>query len=64
MEAQTLLVPKQVKSLLGLKRFSFIQPLLVFYKLSKVLKAQWIMKDIILPSKYLQQIKDLDRVSA
>lgn len=54
---QTLVMPQQVKELLHFKKSSLIQPLLSVYKLSKGLSMDWILKEIILPAKYKQQIR-------
>jgi len=63
-EGQILVVPKKVNELLGLRKFSFLTPVLTFYKLSRKLKLDWFMKNLILPKEYKKQIKDLDIVSS
>ena len=59
-EGQKLVVPKQVRSLLGLSSFSFLSPIVPIYKLSRSLKMDWIIKSAILPSDYKAQIRKLD----
>ena len=59
-EGQILVVPDDVKKLLNFKSFSLLTPLLLIYKISRSIKADWIIKSIILPHEYKQQIKDLD----
>lgn len=59
-EGQILLVPDKVKLLLGFRQRSFLTPLLYAYKLSRTLKLDWLVKAIILPSKYKKEISDLD----
>ncbi|MBD0332529.1 MAG: DUF2236 domain-containing protein [Chitinophagaceae bacterium] len=59
-EAQVLVVPKIVNELLQLGGISFLTPLLPFYKLSRNLKLDWLLKSIILPDEYKKQIKELD----
>jgi len=60
LESQILVVPSQVKKLLGLGKFSLISPLLIFYKLSRKLKMDWFLKSLIMPHNYKEQIKALD----
>jgi uncharacterized protein (DUF2236 family) len=64
LETQTLVVPQKVRKLLGLRRVSLLNPLIGLYKLSRRLKVDWLLKALILPSKYKKEIKALDIVSA
>ena len=59
-EGQILVVPPRVRSLLGFRRFSFLQLILPFYKLSKLLNLDKLIKSIILPSAYKKEIGQLD----
>jgi hypothetical protein len=59
-EGQILVVPRQVNELLGLGRFSWVTPLLPFYKWSKKMRLDEFFKNIILPEEYKAQIKELD----
>jgi hypothetical protein len=59
-EAQKLVVPQNVKQLLGMSRYSILTPVLFFYKIIRALKADWLLKSIILPPAYKSQIKALD----
>jgi hypothetical protein len=59
-EAQILVVPQRVNELLDLGRFSLLSPVIPIYKLSKKLKLDWLLKSLILPADYKEQIKDLD----
>ena len=61
-EGQVLVSPERVKSLLGLKKFSLLTPILGIYKLSRLVKLDWFMKSLVLPTEYKKQIKDLDIV--
>lgn len=61
-QAQIMVVPKRVNELLQFGKFSFLSPILPVYKLSDKLKLSWVVKSVILPSKYKKQIKDLDSV--
>lgn len=60
LETQILVVPQSVQALLGFRKISLLFPLLALYKLSKKLKIDWLLKVIILPSKYKKEIKALD----
>ncbi len=64
LEAQTLVVPPPVRNLLGFRKISFLSPLLGLYKLSRSIKADWLLKALILPSMYKNEIKALDNVPA
>jgi hypothetical protein len=59
-EAQMLVVPKHVKELLQLGSFSLLTPVVPLYKFSRIIKLDFIIKEILLPSKYKPQIKELD----
>ncbi len=61
LESQTLVVPQRVRELLAFRKVSFLYPLLNLYKLSRKLKLDWVLKELILPSKYKHEIKALDR---
>ncbi|MEP7372999.1 MAG: oxygenase MpaB family protein [Chitinophagaceae bacterium] len=59
-ESQKLVVPNHVKYLLGFGKFSWVTPLLSFYKLSRRFKMDMFLKSIILPSAYKKEISELD----
>lgn len=59
-EGQKLVVPTHVKNLLDFSDFSFITPVVPIYKVSRVMKMDWILKNILLPSDYKDQINELD----
>ncbi|MEO8088308.1 MAG: oxygenase MpaB family protein [Bacteroidota bacterium] len=59
-EAQKLVVPEHVKELLHFSEFSFLTPVVPVYKVSKLMKMDWLLKSILLPSDYKAQIKELD----
>ncbi|QHL85967.1 DUF2236 domain-containing protein [Nibribacter ruber] len=61
LEGQKLVIPARVKTLLGWQAPSLLPPLLLAYKASRIFKLDWFFKSILLPSGYLQQIKDLDQ---
>jgi hypothetical protein len=60
-EVQILVVPQKVKKLLNFGRVSSLSFLVPFYRLSRQLKVDWLLKSIILPSSYKTQIKALDQ---
>lgn len=64
LEAQTLVVPPPVRELLGFRRISFLSPLLSLYKLSQSIKIDGLLKALIMPPKYKDEIKRLDSVPA
>lgn len=59
-ESQKLVVPQRVKTLMGFGGVSFLKPLIPLYKLTRVFKAEWLLKNILLPPDYNAQIKALD----
>lgn len=61
-EGQIMVVPAKVRQLLHLRKFSFLTITLPLYKLSRSLKLDGIIKSIILPAKYKEEIKAMDVV--
>lgn len=61
-EAQKLVVPDRVRELLHFGESSLLAPAVPVYKISKLMKLDWLIKDILLPSEYEDQIKQLDVV--
>jgi uncharacterized protein (DUF2236 family) len=64
LEAQTLVVPQRVSELLNFRRISLLNPLIGLYKLSRIMKVDWLLKALILPSGYKKEIKALDNEPA
>jgi hypothetical protein len=60
-EVQTMVAPQRVHELLGLRKISFLYPLLVLYKISKSIKVDGLLKALVLPSKYKKEIQGLDK---
>ena len=60
-QAQLLVLPDKVSSMLSLGTFSFLGPVLQGYKLAKVWKIEGGLRNAILPAQYQQQISNLDR---
>lgn len=59
-EGQKLVVPNRVKKLLHFSDFSMLTPLIPLYKISRMMKMDWLLKSILLPSDYKDQINQLD----
>ena len=59
-EGQKLVVPERVKELLQFSDFSLLTPVVPLYKISKLMKVDWLLKNILLPSDYKDQINELD----
>jgi hypothetical protein len=59
-EGQKLIIPGKVRSLLGFSRFSFLTPILPFYKLSKWMHLDGLIKKLLLPKKYKREIREID----
>jgi hypothetical protein len=60
MQAQILVVPQIVNNMLKLGSLPLLKPVLIIYKLARLLKLHMILKNIILPPAYKQQVMDLD----
>ena len=61
LEAQKLVIPQQVATLLGFGKITFFYPAIVLYKISKNINVDRFLKALILPSKYKRQIWSLDK---
>ena len=59
-EGQKLVVPDRVKELLQFNDFSLLTPVVPVYKISRLMKMDWLLKNILLPSDYKDQINELD----
>lgn len=60
LESQKLVVPVRVKDLLGFNNINWLKIIVWFYKLSRIIKADGLLKSLILPKEYSAQIKALD----
>jgi len=60
-QVQVMLVPGRVRKLLKFKRFSVLKPVLWLYKMSRLIKLDWLLKQAILPAQYKVQIQGMDR---
>jgi uncharacterized protein (DUF2236 family) len=61
-QAQLLLVPKRVKDLLRLDGLSWLQPVLMVYKLFRLVNLQNILKNAILPPAYVARVQAMDSI--
>lgn len=61
-QAQVLVVPAEVNRSLSLGRVKWLMPVVYIYKFFRLIKLQDILKDAILPSAYLNQVKALDNI--
>lgn len=59
-EGQKLVVPDRVKELLHFGDFSFLTPVVPIYKISRLMKMEWLLKNALLPSDYKTQINELN----
>lgn len=59
-EGQKLVCPARVKELLQFSDFSLLTPVVPVYKVSKLMKMDWLLKSVLLPSDYKDQINELD----
>ena len=59
-QAQILIVPERVNKLLSLGKIPFLLPVLQVYKWSRMIKMEGLLRNIILPSAYKEQIRELD----
>jgi uncharacterized protein (DUF2236 family) len=64
LEAQILVVPQEVRELLGFRATSLLNPLVGLYKLSRSMKVDWLLKGLLLPNKFKKEIKALDNLPA
>lgn len=59
-EVQKLVVPAKVKELLQFRAFSIVGIILTFYKLARLIKLDKVIKNLLLPKHYREQVKALD----
>ena len=60
LETQSLITPVSVRNYLNLRKFSFLKLVIPIYKISRSLKIDGLLKSLILPSEYQEEIKSLD----
>lgn len=59
-EGQQMVVPLRVRQLLNFRNYSFLKPIVPLFKMSRTIKIDWMIKAILLPAAYKDQIKELD----
>ena len=59
-EGQKLVFPDRVKELLQFSDLSLLTPVVPLYKISRLMKVDWLLKNILLPPDYKDQINELD----
>jgi hypothetical protein len=59
-EGQKLVVPDRVKQLLQFSDLSLLTPVVPIYKVSRLMKMDWLLRNILLPSDYKDQINELN----
>ncbi|GAB3204583.1 hypothetical protein ABID22_002517 [Pontibacter aydingkolensis] len=64
LEAQKLVVPNLVKTLLNFSSTAWLVPVLAVYKIARKFNLDWLLKEAILPGEYKSDIKALDRMPA
>ncbi|SHG92021.1 hypothetical protein SAMN05443549_108129 [Flavobacterium fluvii] len=59
-ESQKVMVPNRVKELLHFNDFTLLTPLVPMYKISRLMHLDWLVKSLLFPSEYKDQINELD----
>jgi uncharacterized protein (DUF2236 family) len=59
-QAQVLVVPERVNELLELGSVRWLMPVMVLYKLARIVRVEHVLRNAILPTKYKQQVMDMD----
>jgi len=60
LQTQVLVVPQIVNRLLSLDRIKWLLPVLQIYKMSRLVKMDQVIRNMILPNKYVDEVKNLD----
>lgn len=60
LQAQILVVPHRVRELLNFSRYSWLSPMVPFYKLARKLKIDWHIISWLLPAQYKEEIRALN----
>lgn len=64
LESQILITPDLVRKNLKLRGFSILSPFILMFKISRNLKLDRIIKELILPPEYIKDIRNMDRATA
>lgn len=60
LEGQVMIIPDKVRSLLNMRKYSLLSPIIPLYKLSRIIKADRFIKSLILPQKFKKEISEID----
>jgi hypothetical protein len=60
-EVQAMVAPNEVVAMLGLNKFSYLTPVLGFYKVLRWLGIEKFFRDVLLPAYYKEQVIALDQ---
>ena len=61
LEGQILVLPEKVRILLGFRKFSLLTPVVFLYNIARALKFDGFLKTLLMPVKYREDIRKLDR---
>jgi hypothetical protein len=61
-QTQHLLLPTTVNKMLLQGNFCWLRPMLPLYKIARFLKFDTVLKNVLLPKQYMQQIKHFDKM--
>lgn len=64
LQSQLLVLPPMVNELLNPGRISLFKPVIILYKVSRLMRMDVVIKTLILPSGYKTRIKELDLIPA
>jgi len=59
-EGEKLIIPDQVRTLLGFSKFSFLSFIVPLYKFSRKIQLDYLIKKLLLPREYAHEIARLD----
>jgi hypothetical protein len=59
-EVQSLIAPLRILELLRMKKSKWLPAAIDIYKFSRKLRADWFLKNLLLPADYKARVKDLD----
>lgn len=59
-EAQKMLLPDTIKEMLQFRRIQWLTPAVPLYKFSRLIRLDGLVKNLLLPGNYKQEIKGLD----
>ncbi len=61
-EGEKLIIPEKVRKILGFSKYSFLSLIVPIYKFSRKIHLDSVIKKLLLPQNYSQQIAELDIV--